>query len=211
MKCITISQNNSFPANWPCPITSYAADSTKEKKNSKKKFPCGRCCRSFNDKRDRDKHWIVHPVDDDKGFSNEFCHGIFITEKSRNQHVGLCHGVDFNAEQKCPKCCVVLCGSKALRTHLKLHPPEGEDYFQCEYCAGKFYNDLSLKKHVGRYHNDEDIRYTCPHENCDFITRYRNTFKNHQLIHDRIEGDFNCDKCKSNFLTKRALDYHCRH
>ena len=145
-------------------------DSTANRANGAKPFPCSFCDREYDYKKSLNqhiklKHGNVRPairnVDSDKPFSCSLCDKKYTTKKSLDQHIRLKHSKATHNSDKpftCPFCGGAYASKRSLKEHLQLKhckPTRTVDNikpFSCSLCDGVYATKKYLKSHVRRMH-----------------------------------------------------------
>ncbi len=125
----------------------------------------------------------------------------------------------------CPRCDVSYKNQSSMNMHYNTHNENPTHV--CKACKKGFLQKQTLDLHIKSRHpelldNDENTKYDCPFDNCDFtaITKgnciihcLRVHFKdeiNKIMMKDENNKTINCNECETEFKSSCAFYYHAK-
>ena len=204
------------------------------------RYPCNLCSRSFNVKRDYDRHVkVTHGPKVPSEYKHEcdVCAKRFTRLQYLKTHAAKAHGIgQINVRNyPCPHCENIYHVKDHLNRHIRVvHEKErvqcdhcaklfcdrsaltrhqlyhGEPKFQCDECPEKFREGRHLKRHKRVHRGEIDDMNSC--EYCRKAFASLQSLRNHQVMYHEEKGDDNavCNECGRKYATFKLLKAHLR-
>ena len=153
------------------------------------RFLCKFCYKTFERKEDLIDHVSEDHESIEKSFTCHLCHQKFILKQNLNAHIFYMHGKEAKTYPSF-LCENSFTADSDLKKHMDRIPPEKRNWkvkceslyerrkFPCEMCNTKFSHQLSLDRHIRKFHRKEKkINYEC--QSCGDILPSHACFMEH--------------------------------
>jgi len=166
----------------------------------RKDWSCELCAKRFGTGSDLTRHMKSHTLE--KTLKCEFCDQLFGHNFTLKKHILAMHS---ERKLECHLCDKKFPNQKMLEIHMERHNPSR--LFQCDVCNKQFKQNFTLKEHL-RLHNEDD-QIACDKCPKRFISMRRLNEHNESAHMDKNTVEiYKCDVCAKTFSNQRSVRDH---